>query len=277
VNGSGRPVFVDLHTHSIASDGSLPPEEVVRKAKQAGLAAIALTDHDTINGVAAAQAEGARIGVRVVPGTELSAYHGELEVHVLALHLDRMDVIADKLTEFQNARHARAEEMVRLLQDAGISITMQDILKQAAGGAIGRPHIARALVEAGAVTDQQEAFEKYLAANRPAYVSKLKIGVEEAIEIAHQAGGIAVWAHPCGDGTRDRVKLMKDMGLDGIEVRHPGHTPQDIERLSAMAGEFDMLRSGGSDWHGARTGRRVLGVMQIPFAWLEEQDARVAA
>lgn len=268
-------MFVDLHTHSTASDGAFPPEEVVRRAKSLSLAAIALTDHDSVDGVAAAQAAGAELGVRIVPGTELSAYDGEKEVHILALHLKDMGVIANKLSDLRDARRSRAEEMVARLQSAGVQITMQDILAHSGGGAIGRPHVAKALLSVGAVSTQQEAFERYIAAGKPGYVEKYRLTIPEAVEMAHQAGGVAIWAHPGHEGTRERVKEIKDQGMDGVEVRHPSHSNADAERLDVAARDFGMLRSGGSDWHGAESGMRVLGNMKIPMLWLEEQDARV--
>lgn len=277
MSGIGGVTFVDLHTHSTASDGSLPPEEVVRRARRSNLSAIALTDHDTVDGVAAAQAEGARLGVRVVPGTELSAYNGDREVHILALHLQRLDVIAGRLAEFREARKARAERMVGQLRNIGIPISVEDVLAQSGGGAIGRPHVARALVAAGVVADQREAFDRYIAAGRPGYVAKPKLSIGEAVEIAHGGGGIAIWAHPGCDGTLENIRTVRDNGMDGVEVRHPSHTPQDIERIGAIVNEFKMLRSGGSDWHGATNGARVLGNMNVPKLWLDEQDAHVAA
>lgn len=272
---AGAP-FVDLHAHSTASDGSLPPEAVVAAAKAAGLAALALTDHDTVGGVEAAVREGERLGVRVVRGTELSAHYGEDEIHLLGLHIDDVHVIADELARFQDDRVRRAERMVEKLAALGVPLTMDAVLAQAAGGAVGRPHVARALVAGGLVADQREAFDRYLGFGRPAYVAKPRLAAADAIALIHAAGGIAVWAHPGGEGRRERVERLAGWGLDGLEVRHPGHSPDDQRRIAALAAHFGLVESGGSDWHGQTEGWRVLGVMQVPAAVLERQDARVA-
>jgi 3',5'-nucleoside bisphosphate phosphatase len=269
--------FVDLHSHSTASDGALPPEAVVAAAKAAGLVAIALTDHDTVGGVEAAVSEGERLGVRVVRGTELSAHYGEDEIHLLGLHIDHVHVIADELARFRDDRVRRAERMVEKLTALRVPLTMDAVLAQAAGGAVGRPHVARALVAGGFVNDQREAFDRYLGFGRPAYVAKPKLLAADAIALIHAAGGIAVWAHPGADGRRERVERLAAAGLDGLEVRHPGHTPDDQQRLAALAAHFGLVESGGSDWHGQTEGWRVLGVMQVPAAVLHRQDARVAA
>jgi len=274
--GGGAPRYVDLHTHSTASDGALPPEAVVAAARAAGLYAIALTDHDTVGGVEAAVREGERLGVRVVRGTELSAHYGDAEIHLLGLHIDDVHLIADELARFREDRVRRAERMVEKLSALRIPLTMDAVLAQAAGGAVGRPHVARALVAGGYVGDQREAFDRYLGFGRPAYVPKPKLDAADAIALIHAAGGIAVWAHPGSDGRRERVERLAGWGLDGLESRHPGHTPDDQQRISALASQFGLVESGGSDWHGQTEGYRTLGMMQVPAALLARQDARVA-
>ena len=269
--------FVDLHSHSTASDGAVAPTVVVERASAAGLAALALTDHDTLAGVAEAMAAGERLGVRVVAGTELSAHDGEHEVHLLALHVEHPEVLDEELQRFRERREERAEEMVRRLRELGASVTMEDVMERAGEGAVGRPHVARAMVDSGFVRDHREAFGRYIGAGRPAYVPKEVLPVAEAIRLAHDAGGIAVFAHPGGDGTRDRVERFARAGLDGLEVLHPSHGAEDIARLGALCDHFGLLRSGGSDWHGAAEGPRTLGVMRVPHAWLDLQDERVAA
>lgn len=269
--------FVDLHSHSTASDGAVAPSAVVERASAAGLAALALTDHDTLAGVAEAVEAGARLGVRVVAGAELSAHDGEREVHLLALHIEHPEVLDRELARFRDRRQDRAAEMVRLLRELGSSVTMDDVLERAGEGAVGRPHVARAMVDAGFVRDHREAFDRYIGAGRPAYVPKDVLPVPDAIRIAHDAGGIAVFAHPGSDGTRERVERFARAGLDGLEVLHPSHGSEDMARLGALADHFGMVRSGGSDWHGAAEGPRTLGVMRVPHAWLDAQDERVAA
>jgi predicted metal-dependent phosphoesterase TrpH len=271
---AGDP-HVDLHMHSTESDGAFSPAEVVAAARDAALAAIALTDHDTVGGLDAARVAGARLGVRVVAGVELSAYDDETELHVLGLHLSRLADLDRQLAAFRAARRARAERMVERLNALGVPILLETVLRIAASGAIGRPHVARALVEGGWVRDQRAAFDRYIGAGRPAYVAKYRLAMGDAIELIHHAGGIAVLAHPGADGTRARLEPLARLGLDGVEVLHPGHSAEDIARLGALAEHFGLVSSGGSDWHGAPGGERVIGCMRVPAPWLERQDARV--
>ena len=268
--------FVDLHTHSTASDGSRPAREVVRAAHELGLAAIALTDHDTVGGLAEAGDEGRSLGVRVVSGVELSAVEGDGETHLLGLHLADVDRLDSRLRELRSMRLSRAERIVTRLNELGVKVTLEDVLTQSAGGAVGRPHIARALVNDGWATDLRDAFDRYLGNGRAAYVPKDRLPIEEAIAMIHDAGGIAVLAHPGAAGTRARIEALVAHGLDGVEVRHPSHSHEDVVRLQALVDHFRLVPSGGSDWHGVPEGGRALGGMRIPYAWLERQDAFVS-
>jgi len=272
---AGRPTFVDLHTHSTASDGTLPPERVVEAAKRCNLAALALTDHDSIAGVAAAREAGDRLGIRVVAGCELSAFQDDHEVHLLALHLTRIETLERRLAELRALRYERAQNIVEKLNGLGVEITFDEVLGQANGGAVGRPHVARALIARGAVQDFKDAFVRYLGNGGSAFVPKARLSVEDAIEIAHEAGGLAVWAHPAEGGRRERLEPLVNAGLDGVEVRHPSHSAEDIKRLEALAEFFGLVVSGGSDWHGASDGPRKLGNMNVPASWLEKQDRRL--
>lgn len=274
---AGRPAFVDLHTHSTASDGVLPPERVVEAAKRCNLAAIALTDHDSIAGLEAARAAGESAGIRVVTGCELSAFDDDHEVHLLALHLTHLERLEQRLADLRDKRHDRARQIVDKLNSLGVEVTLDEVLRQANGGAVGRPHVARALLARGAVHDFKDAFARYLGSGGAAFVPKAKLSVEEAIQIAHEAGGLAIWAHPAEGGRRERLEPLVNAGLDGVEVRHPSHTPEDVKRLEALAEFFGLVISGGSDWHGSSEGPRKLGIMNVPLSWLETQDARVAS
>lgn len=269
--------LVDLHLHSTASDGSRAPADVVRAAHAAGLAAIALTDHDTVAGLPEARAAAATLGIRVVNGVELSAVEGESETHVLGLHLQDTSVLERGLGELRAMRGRRAARIVELLQSQGVQVTIDDVLQQAGSGAIGRPHVARALVADGWAVDVRDAFDRYLAAGRPAYVAKDQLGMRDAIAMIHAAGGIAVLAHPGAAATRERLEALLALGLDGVEVRHPSHSPQEIARIRALAEQLGVLPSGGSDWHGASDGPRTIGMMHVPMDWLARQDERVEA
>lgn len=268
--------FVDLHTHTTASDGILPPERVVEAAASAGVSAIAITDHDTVAGVPEAEAAGVRLGVRVVRGVELSASLGEHEIHVLALHLSRLDRIEQWLADLRNLRLGRARLIVEKLNSLGLALSMEDVLEAAGGGAVGRPHIARAMIARGFAADLRDAFQRYLRAGARAFVPKEKLSVADAVKIAHEAGALAIWAHPGSGGRRERLEaLMKD-GLDGAEILHPSHSSEDTVRIRALVEFFTLLPSGGSDWHGMLDGPRKLGMMNVPLEWLERQDARKA-
>jgi len=269
--------FVDLHMHSTASDGSRTPTDVVRTAVATGLAAIALTDHDTVAGLAEAHAAASGTGVRLVNGVELSATEKDTETHVLGLHLQDPHVLDLALGELREMRRRRAMKIVERLQAIGVKITFDDVLAQAGEGAVGRPHVARALVGDGWAVDIRDAFDRYLGAGRPAYVAKEPLAMADAIRMIHSAGGLAILAHPAGGGTRERLTALVAVGLDGVEVRHPSHSPADVNRLRLLADQLGLVPSGGSDWHGLSEGGRTIGMMQVPADWLERQDARLTA
>jgi len=266
---------VDLHMHSTASDGALAPADVVAAAHAAGLAAIALTDHDTLDGLPDATRAASAVGMRVVPGVELSAHDGPREIHVLALHISNPGPLELRLASFRGAREVRAQRIVDRLDKIGVPITIESVMAEAAGGAVGRPHVARALIKAGKVRDSREAFDRYLGAGKAGFVDKERLEIREAIEIAHAAGALAIWAHPGPDGRRERLEPLVQMGLDGVEVRHPSHNTEDALRLTALADFFGIVYSGGSDWHGAPNGMRTIGGMHIPPSWLDRQDEAV--
>jgi predicted metal-dependent phosphoesterase TrpH len=271
--GAGR--FVDLHLHSTASDGLLAPKDVVVAARAAGLAAIALTDHDTLEGVAEARAAGEALGVRVIAGVEFSAHEGERELHVLGLHLTRVSALEERLVELRVTRRTRAVQIVDKLRALGIPIDLDAVWREAGAGAVGRPHVARVLIANGWAKDHRDAFDRLIGSGKPAYVPKQRLPLPEAVQMAREAGGLAIVAHPGSDGSRSRLEAFKRIGFDGVEVRHPSHSVEDIARLGTLAEYLDMVPSGGSDWHGASEGPRTLGSMRVPFAWLERQDALV--
>ncbi|MES2522359.1 MAG: PHP domain-containing protein [Gemmatimonadota bacterium] len=269
--------FVDLQTHTTASDGALAPALVVEAARAAGLYAIAITDHDTVDGLDEANAAGARTGVRIVAGVELSTHFDEEELHLLGLHLGDLDSMRDALASLRDGRVERAERIVETLNRSGVPVTMESVLTEAADGAVGRPHVARAMVAGGWVRDFREAFDKWLGFGRPAYMAKARFDVADGIALVHRAGGIAVWAHPGESATPARVARLADVGLDGVEVLHPSHPPYLSQRLFETTEKAGLLPSGGSDWHGTLEGARRLGGQLVPKTWLDWQDARVAA
>ena len=163
------------------------------------------------------------------------------------------------------------------LNELGVRIEFAAVLEQAAGGAIGRPHVARAMIAEGWAVDLRDAFDRYLGNGRPAFVGKDRLAVVDAIDLIHGAGGLAILAHPGVSGTKDRIAAFVAQGIDGVEVRHPSHSSEDIARLLALVEHYSLVPSGGSDWHGAESGPRTLGMMRVPIEWLGRQDGRVRA
>lgn len=272
---------VDLHMHSTASDGAHPPGDVVREAAALGLETIALTDHDTLGGIPEATAAGAAAGVRVVIGCEFSVAVGWGEMHLLGYFLPPASPLLDPFLEDQRAkRHARAVEIVQRLNRAGVGITMDDVLSAARNGAIGRPHVARALMHRGVVRDIQTAFWKYLGQGRPAFVPKDLPPVATVAALVRSVGGLTAAAHLRERAVRSVLADLKDAGVDGVEVRHPAHDDATVRRIDRLAGALGLLKTGGSDWHGSdgtAPDRAPLGSLEIPTAWLHALETAAAA
>lgn len=269
---------VDLHLHSTASDGHLAPEAVVERAARAGLSAMALTDHDTIAGVPAAVEAGERLGVHVVGGCEFSVSAPWGEMHLLGYFLPGESEELDAfLVRCRTDRVRRAQEMVRLLQGMGVTIVFDDVLAAAAGGALGRPHVARAIVRSGSATDIHQAFDHFLGRGRPAYVDKVLPALREVAELVHAVGGIVSAAHLKDRATRAVLDRFREDGLDAVEVRHPSHSPDQRARLTGLANALRLGRTGGSDWHGdalTDSDHATIGSQQVPADWLEAMAAR---
>src|SRR5207237_10609085 len=242
---------VDLHCHSTASDGEYPPAEVAQRAHAAGLAAIALTDHDTTSGVPEAARAGAALGVRVGSGCEFSVKAPWVELHLLGYFLppghERLEAF---LATTRAARQRRAEQIVAHLRRLGVAIALADVMAVADGGALGRPHVARVLVERGVSSDINDAFGRYLGRGRPAYVEKPLPTLRQVPGLVHAVGGVAVAAHLGDRGSEGQIRQFQADGLDGLEVRHPSHSEAIERRLAALAERLGLVISGGSDWHG---------------------------
>ncbi len=264
------PAFVDLHVHSNASDGSLPPREVVRLARERGLAALALTDHDTIQGLPEALAAGADFGVEVIPGVEISAKHPGGSMHILGYFLDsQSETLAGRLAVLQQARRDRNPQIIAKLNALGIPLTLEQVAAISGAGQMGRPHIARALYEAGYVPSIQAAFDLYLNNRGKAYVGKFRFPPDEAIAMIREAGGVAVLAHPFTLNHPDpealRVLLagLAAMGLAGVECYYPEHTPEQEALYLRLARELDLAVTGGSDFHGDNKPEVALGRVNV--------------
>ena len=267
---------VDLHVHSTASDGGLTPEAVVDRARSAGLAAIALTDHDTLAGVPAAVAAGERIGLRVVGGCEFSSAAPWGEMHVLGYFLPSHSPELESFLERCRAdRVRRAREMVTRLQRLGVGLDFDAVLLQARGGAVGRPHVARAIVRHGGAIDVSDAFDRFIGRGRPAFVDKNLPSFREIADLVHSVRGVVSVAHIKERGTRSFLERLKREGLDAVETRHPSHDPELRARLTDSAQWLGLLRSGGSDWHGdPEPGEThgALGSQEVPLEWLDRLD-----
>ncbi len=248
--------YIDLHTHSSCSDGTMTPATLVEHAKQAGLSAIALTDHDTMEGVPEAMARGLEQGVEVIPGIEISSSYNNMFMHILGYGLRHDDpVLIKRLTKIQKARNLRNEKIISKLCKLGIEVTMSDLKTYSKEGQTGRPHIARLLLDRKVVRTQHDAFSRYLGKGGRAYEDRFRYEAGVAINMIRDAGGLAILAHPVTitprlAGIRKLVKTLQDMGLEGIEVYHPAHSPGLTRILKQVAMENEMLITGGSDFHG---------------------------
>jgi predicted metal-dependent phosphoesterase TrpH len=251
---------LDLHVHSHVSDGALAPAAVVKAAHAGGLDVIALTDHDTVAGVAAPQAAGQRYGVQVVTGIEISTRHGDAELHILGYGVDpRSPVMLEHQELAATRRRERMQEMVERLQALGVPVTFEQVLAAAGADAtsIGRPHLARALLAGGHTRYYGEAFERYLYDGGPAFVYKAFPPAAAAIDAIHAAGGLAVWAHPPADLFDRGVRELAERGLDGVECFRPLCPSEQAHHFARTARQLGLFATGGSDWHAPR--RSLLG------------------
>lgn len=268
---------VDLHIHSTASDGRLSPEEIVAKAAGLGLNVIALTDHDTTDGVAPAQATAADFpGLRVIPGVELSADFAQGEAHILGYFIDDTDKeLRVGLEAMRNSRSERAREMIVKLNNLGIHVEWPRVQEIAGSGSVGRPHLALAMLEKGYVGSFREAFTNYIGRGAPAYAERRKVTPVEAVELILRAGGLPVLAHPLFiNDWQALVVELKGVGLVGIEAYYDGYTAQEIDSLRVMAEKHGLITTGGSDFHGIDAGiETALGGVDVPVEVVERMAA----
>lgn len=248
-------IKADLHTHTHYSDGYHNPEELIQKAKAAGLTHLAITDHDNVDAVDEAIDIASRYGIELIPGAEISAEHNGKETHILAYFIDHKNSeLLDYLKNFRKERIKRAQKIIDKLNELDIGITMDDVLLQVKGnGSVGRPHIAIAMLEGGFINNYYDAFNKYIGDDKPAYAKKPNISTKDAISLINRCGGLSIIAHP-GKNLRHNNSLfeMIEFGIDGIEVIHPSHSDHDIEYFRDITSQYFLLESGGSDFHGGR-------------------------
>ena len=247
---------IDLHLHTTHSDGSLRPSEVVKLAQQAGVSAIAITDHDITTGIPEAMTTGMELDIEVVPGVEISSHDGKHELHILGYCLNWRDPLLNQhLASLRASRHRRNPLIVEKLRAAGLDVTYEEVSTLAATESVGRPHIAQLLMNKRYVTSAKEAFDRYLAEGRPAYVARDLPTPADAISWIKAARGVAVLAHPvwvreAGERLHNCVKELTEVGLDGIEVHYSTHSKSQTAAFLAMAKQLGLLITGGSDFHG---------------------------
>ena len=264
----------DLHSHTHYSDGTLSPEEVVRLARARGVQILAITDHDTTEGIPEALEAGKKLGVRVIPGVEMTAHFHEQEMHILGYFADdgrwREGEFQKMLWNSKNIRLERCKKMIVRLQELGLKIGFEDVMRLGGRGSLGRPHVARALLAARQIKTFDEAFSRFLSHGRPAWVDKARIASEEAIRLIHGARGLAILAHP-GLLKSERIPAeLLDQGLDGIEVYHTKHNSRLSNRYLKWAEEHSILSTGGSDCHGNGHHEPILGNIGIEGPLLEK-------
>jgi predicted metal-dependent phosphoesterase TrpH len=271
-------MFADLHMHTSFSDGTYSPEELAGHGHRCKLSAMALTDHDTVEGCERMDKACRSLGIEFISGTELTAELYEDELHLLGYFLDIHNPrLLSEISKFQHGRQERIREMVARLNAHKIPLRAEDVFKLANCKSPGRPHVGRALVRGGFCTSMDEAFERFLKKNRPAYVPKLKISAHHAIELIHDAGGLAIMAHPGLNRTDDFIKPLVDAGLDGIECFHSKHSSSDSQRYLKFAETYNLLITGGSDCHGMSKGKPLIGGVKLPYEYVKKMKARKAA
>jgi 3',5'-nucleoside bisphosphate phosphatase len=270
-------MFVDLHLHSSFSDGTYSPEEIVSHAQRFRLKAIALTDHDTVEGCVRMSAACTSAEIEFIPGTELTAEQDGNEIHLLGYFIDTQSPrLLVQIARFQSVRQNRIREMVARLNQLKMPLAAEKVFSLANCRSPGRPHVARALVQAGLCHSLDEAFERFLKKNRPAWVPKFKMEATEAIELIHQAGGVAVLAHPGLNRTDAVIPAIVQAGLDGIECFHTKHSTATAEHYLEIADEHHLLVTGGSDCHGLSKGKPLIGTVKVPYQHVEKLKARAA-
>jgi 3',5'-nucleoside bisphosphate phosphatase len=267
--------FADLHLHTNFSDGTFTPEELVFQAQKAGLACIAVTDHDSVEAAPRVLAACAAVNMEFISGTELTAAYDDTELHVLGYFLDaHNEKLLSEIAKFQVVRQNRIHEMVARINELGTPLKAESVFALANCKSPGRPHVARAMVKEGFVRNLDEAFERFLKKGRPAWVPKSKVSALEAIELIHQAGGLAVMAHPGLNRTDNIIPALVDAGLDGIECFHTKHSTAMSERYLEFADKYKLLVTGGSDCHGFSKGKPLIGTVKLSFEYLEKMKER---
>lgn len=269
---------IDLHMHTVYSDGALTTRELLDKARESGLGTIAITDHDTVSALEEATEYSASAGLSFVPGIEVTARHKHYQLHFLGYFIDYTDSrFLGRLNELQGARVLRAKRIIAKLNRIKIPLKLESVMERAgAQDSIGRPHIANTMVEEGYADNYDEVFHKYLGIGRPAYEANHPFPPEDAITMIAEAGGLSFLAHPSHYVNADILHRLLKAGLDGVEVIHPSHSPEETLFYEKFADENSILKSGGSDFHGGLKNDEInLGKYSIDVAWVEKMQERI--
>lgn len=263
--------YADLHVHTYYSDSTFSPEEVASCAHDKGLAAVAICDHDCIDGIEPCAAAAKPYGLEIVPGIELTVENADTEIHVLGYCMDwRKEWFSKRLKEMQATRLERIRLMVGKLNDAGFKMTVSDVTRLAGKGTVGRLHVAHAMLKTGRVKTIRQCFDAYIGFLKPCYVSNFRLSPKEAIEMVLKAGGVPVLAHPAVTGRDENIPELIDYGLRGIEAYHTEHKTHEIKRYELIAKRHGLIITGGSDCHGLGKGRVLLGGVRVPYTVVEE-------
>ena len=264
--------YIDLHVHTNYSDGTFSPEEVSRYALEMKLTAIAITDHDCVDGILPAMEEAKARGLEIIPGVELSAEIADFEIHIIGLLIDWQDPwFNEQLKKIRNARTERMRKMVEKLNEMGIGIKLEDVMALSRDkGAVGRLHLARALYEGGYTHSIKQAFARFIGRTGPCYVKRMIISPKEAIEMIRRVKGIPIFAHPRIMQHDEVIPELINYGLMGIEVLHIDHNSSTSNHYKQLAQKYGLLLSGGSDCHGAGKGYPLMGKVEVPYSFLEK-------
>jgi len=263
--------YADLHIHTHYSDSTFSPEEVIACANDKALSAIAICDHDSIDGIEPAIRAGRAVGIEVVPGIELTVEKADAEIHLLGYFIDHQAPWFQKrLKEMQASRIERVRKMIEKLSEHDIKLSIDDVLKLSGKGSMGRLHLAQAMIKTGKVRSFREVFEKYIGFLKPCYVSNVRFTPKEAIEVILKTGGVPVVAHPATMNKDEYIPELAGYGLRGIEVYHTDHNPNKVKHYEAMARELGLLMTGGSDCHGMGKGRVLIGTVRVPYEIVEK-------
>lgn len=265
--------FADLHLHTCHSDGTGTPSEVVAKCKELGLSALAITDHDTTDGIPESVQSGIDLGIEVLAGTEITTVHEGLELHLLAYFINETwndDCFQTILLDARTERHRRVTEFVARINARGVPLALEAVESIAQGASPGRPHIARALTEGGFTTSYEDAFYRFLRPGTKTFVERQKISAVDAIQLIRKIGGVSVVAHPGLSCTDAHIKSLAEHGLGGIEVWHPAHSEAQMQYFETFARELKILMTGGSDAHSLASPKSTIGKIKLPYIYIEE-------